>query len=100
MANGGEIVRNLRMQKELSIRALAEIAKVNYVFLSRLERGLEMPSEDLIRRLADSIDYEGEINELIASFGKVPKEIEKLILENPNSMVDLPAYFKSHRKKA
>lgn len=100
MAYGGEVVRNLRIQKGLSVRALADIASVNYVFLSKLERGLEAPSEDLIRRLASSLGYEGEINELIASFGKVPKEIEKLILENPDSMVDLPAYFKSRRKKA
>lgn len=99
MATGGEIIRELRMERALSVRALAEMANVNYVFLSRLERGLETPSEDLIRRLAKCVGYNGDINELIAMFGKVPREIEKLLLDNPESMVDLPAYFKSRRKR-
>lgn len=99
MAFGGEILRTLRMEKGLSVRALAAMADVNYVFLSRLERGLEAPSEDLIRRLASALGYSGNINELVASFGKVPREIEKLILDNPDSVVELPAYFKSRRKR-
>ena len=100
MATGGEIIRTYRMQKGLSVRALADKADVNYVFLSRLERGLETPSEELIKRLAVAVEYHGNIDELVASFGKVPKSIEKLILDNPDAMVELPAYFKSRRKKA
>ena len=65
MAVGADIVRQLRLEKGLSIRALADKADVNYVFLSRLERGLETPSEDLVRRLAKALDYDGDINELI-----------------------------------
>lgn len=100
MLCGGETIRDLRMKKGLSVRALAELANVNYVFLSKLERGLETPSEDLIRRLAASLDYNGDLNELVAMFGKVPQVIEKLILENPDAMVDLPAYFKSRKKRS
>jgi transcriptional regulator with XRE-family HTH domain len=99
MKSGGYIIRQLRMEKGFSIRALAEKADVNYVFLSRLERGLETPSEDLIRRIAIALGYTEDINELIALFGKVPLEIQKLILENPDSMIELPAYFKSRKKR-
>jgi hypothetical protein len=63
-----------------------------------LERGLEKPSEDLIKRIAEALNFEGDINTLIASFGKIPHEIEKLILEDPNSVMELPSYFKSRRK--
>jgi len=97
--DGGTIVRGLRMEKQLSLKAVAEKADVNYVFLSRLERGLEKPSEELIRRLAAVLDYAGEINELVVRFGKVPKSIEKLLLDDPESVVELPAYFKSRRRK-
>jgi hypothetical protein len=66
--------------------------------LSKLERGLETPSEDLIKVLAGKLNFEGNIDELIASFGKVPASIKQLILDDPSSVIELPAFFKSRRK--
>ena len=97
--NGGKTIRELRIQLGLSLKQLAEKARVHYVFLSRLESGLEKPSEDLIKRLAKEVEYKGNIEELIASFGKIPTTIEKLILDDPSAVVELPAFFKSRRKK-
>ena len=93
-----DTIRNLRMEKGISIRKLADVISVNYVFLSRVERGLEKPSEELIKKIAKALEYEGNINELIVNFGKVPKDIEKLIIEDPSSVVELPAFFKSRKK--
>ena len=97
--NGGNIIREMRMQHGLSLKELALKANVNYVFLSRLERNIERPSEDLVRRLADVLHYEGNIDELIASFGQIPSSIEKYILDDPSAVIDLPAFFKSRRKR-
>jgi transcriptional regulator with XRE-family HTH domain len=96
---GGQIIRDLRMSKGLSLKETAEAADVNYVFLSRLERGLEKPSEDLIRRLAAVVGYSGDLNTLTARFGKVPEQIHKLLIDDPDSVVELPAFFKSRRRK-
>lgn len=96
---GGAIIRQIRLEKKMSIKDLAALANVNYVWLSKVERGIEIPSEDLIKRLASALDYQGHIDKLIASFGKVPKEIEKLILEDPGSVIELPNFFKSRRLK-
>jgi len=99
MEAGGEVIRSLRMAKGLSLKELGEIADVNYVFLSKLERGLESPSEELVRTLAEKLEYTGDIDELVAKFGKVPDSIKQLIIDDPASVVALPAFFKSRRKK-
>jgi len=98
MQDGGEILRTLRVSKGLSLKELAEKVDVNYVFLSKLERSLESPSEDLIKRIANELEYDGDINELVTRFGRVPEEIKKLIIEDPASVVELPRFFKSRRK--
>jgi transcriptional regulator with XRE-family HTH domain len=98
MKTGGEIIRNLRLEKGLSLKDLGEQVKVNYVYLSRLERGLEIPSETLIKTLAENLDYNGNLDELVAGFGKVPTSIKQLILDDPSSVIELPAFFKSRRK--
>jgi transcriptional regulator with XRE-family HTH domain len=97
--DGGKRVRDRRIEVGLSLKKLAEKAKVNYVFLSRLERAMEKPSEDLVRRLAAALDYPGNVEELIASFGKVPATIERLILNDPSAVIELPAFFKSRRAR-
>jgi transcriptional regulator with XRE-family HTH domain len=99
METGGEVIRNLRLQKGLSLKELSDIVSANYVYLSKLERGLEAPSENLIKALAEKLNFEGNIDELIASFGKVPTSIKQLILDDPSAVIELPAFFKSRRKK-
>ena len=98
MKTGGEIIRNLRLENGLSLKDLGEQVDVNYVYLSRLERGLEIPSETLIKSLAKNLNYKGNLEELVASFGKVPTSIKQLILDDPSSVIELPAFFKSRRK--
>lgn len=99
MNEGSKIIRTLRMEKGVSIRNLAEIAQVNYVFLSKVERGIENPGEDLIMRIAKALDYDGNINQLIAKFGKIPNEIKKIILDDPNLITEIPSFYKTRKKK-
>lgn len=96
---GGQIIRELRLQKGLTIKQFGELVETNYVFLSKLERNLEKPSEELIRNMATELNYGGDINVLIASFGRIPKEIEKILLEDPSSMVELPAFYKKRKRR-
>jgi transcriptional regulator with XRE-family HTH domain len=90
---GGEIIRHLRQQKQMTIKQLAGEVGKNYVFLSRMERGMEKPSELLIRRLAEVLGYPGNIDVLVACFGRIPSSVEKLILGDPEALVELPAFF-------
>ena len=96
---GSEVIRGLRMERKLSLRALAGQLDINYVYLSRLERGLETPSEGLIKKIASTLGYSGNLDQLIAEFGKVPESVRKFVLDDPESVVALPAFFKSRRKR-
>jgi transcriptional regulator with XRE-family HTH domain len=98
MESGGEIIRKLRLERSLSLKDLGRQVNVNYVYLSRLERGLEIPSETLIKSLAENLCYKGHVDELVASFGKVPASIKQMILDNPSAVIELPAFFKSRKK--
>lgn len=92
-------VRERRTALSMSLKDLAVKVNANYVFLSRMERGMDKPGEDLIRRLANALNFNGNMDEFIAGFGRVPESIEKLILDDPSAVVELPAFFKSRRKK-
>lgn len=97
--HGGSIIRDLRIKQGLTLKKLSEIADVNYVFLSKLERGYEKPSEELVRRLAQKLDFKGDMNTLVARFGIIPLQVKKMILDAPDSVVDLPEFFKTRRRK-
>ena len=96
---GGNLIRELRLKKRLTLKQLGELVDTHYVFLSRLERNMEKPSEELIKKLAKTLDYKDNVNILIASFGRLPVEIAKLILEDPSSMVELPAFYKKRKRR-
>lgn len=99
MSVGAKVIRDLRLQQGFSVRKLAELANVNYVFLSKVERGLLSPGEELIIRLAEVLNYQEDINQLIASFGKIPSEIKKIILDDPNFITEIPAFYKTIKNR-
>jgi transcriptional regulator with XRE-family HTH domain len=96
--HGGQIIRDLRIAKGMSIKELADAVNKNYVFLSRMERGMEKPSEELIKSLAVALNYKGKIDVLVASFGRIPAHIQKMMLDDPDSMIELPAFYKKRVK--
>lgn len=79
---------------------LAEKAGIHYVFVSRLERGMEKPSETLIRRLAEIVGYQGNLDVLIASFGRIPDAVARLILDNPEVLAELPSLIEASARKS
>jgi transcriptional regulator with XRE-family HTH domain len=50
-----ERIRLTRQQKDMSQKALAEIADVNLKSLSRYELGASIPPADIIKKLADAL---------------------------------------------
>ena len=71
----GERVRQRRKELGLSQRALAEGSGIDFTYLSKIENGrMEPPSEDVIRRIAVTLDAEAD--ELILLAGKFPSDLE------------------------
>ena len=56
MKNLGERIRELRDEKDLSMRELAKRAEISSAYLSDIEFDKRHPSDDVMHRLADALD--------------------------------------------
>ena len=56
----GEFIRNQRRIADLSVRQLANLAKVSNPYLSQIERGIYKPSADVLKGIADALHISAE----------------------------------------
>ena len=77
----GTRLKELRQQRELSLRDLAGRLKVDHAYLSRLETGLVFPSEKVIRQIARTFKLSRE--ELSLAAGKLPNDVATIFYEHP-----------------
>ncbi|MBV9439449.1 MAG: helix-turn-helix transcriptional regulator [Candidatus Eremiobacteraeota bacterium] len=56
----GEFIRSQRELANLSLRQLAEVAKVSNPYLSQIERGLHKPSADVLKNIASALKISAE----------------------------------------
>ena len=56
----GDFIRTQRELMSLSMRQLAEMAKVSNPYLSQIERGLYTPSAQVLKGIADALDMSAE----------------------------------------
>ena len=60
LASLGQFIRQQRRMANLSLRQLADIAKISNPYLSQIERGLHEPSVRVIKALAEALDLSAE----------------------------------------
>ncbi len=56
----GDFIRSQRELANLSMRQLAEIAKISNPYLSQVERGLYKPSADVLKSIANALHLSAE----------------------------------------
>ena len=94
----GPTIKALRLRRELSLHQLADTAGVSPSHLSRIERGLTVPSYEVLDRIADSLGsdlrqlrneeeraraVDGELDQLFDYFDMpTPTRVELLQLSN------------------
>lgn len=88
MNNFGEYIREKREtyqenDKSFSLRQVAQRLDIQPSYLSKIERGLELPSEELIIKISKM--YEENEDTLLAMAGKVSSRLQKIILKNPTA---------------
>ena len=87
----GERVRELRLQKKLTQRELAEQLGVSFTYISKVENEKlhfgDYPSEKFIHRLAEVL--EADENQLLLLADKVPAMIRQRIREKPEAFLIL-----------
>jgi transcriptional regulator with XRE-family HTH domain len=57
----GDFIKSQRQLAELSLRQLAEKAKVSNPYLSQIERGLYKPSADILRAIGGALGISSEV---------------------------------------
>lgn len=78
----GYWLQSLRKAQGKTQREVADAAKINFTYLSKLEHGKDpAPSEDLIERLAVVLEIPAE--QLLAAAGKIPLRVRRRVDENP-----------------
>jgi transcriptional regulator with XRE-family HTH domain len=68
----GAFVRTQRQLAKLSLRELAELARVSNPYLSQIERGLHEPSIRVVRAIANALDISADT--LLAQIGLISEE--------------------------
>jgi transcriptional regulator with XRE-family HTH domain len=88
----GQFLRKLRIRKKASLRSIAASLCVEPAYLSRVERGLVTPSNDLLRRASRVFACNADALSLLA--GRVPAELRPKVAE---SLADFTSYLKGQR---
>ena len=85
MPTFGEKLRELRKERDLSQKKLAELVAINFTYLSKIENErldfAQFPSEELICKLATALG--SDENELLILAKKVPPRIKERVFERP-----------------
>jgi transcriptional regulator with XRE-family HTH domain len=80
----GSYVRELRKQKDLSLRQLAEDAGIDFAYLSKVETNkIPPPSEKAITRLASALG--ADVDELLALGGKFDTDLHDFVVSEPRA---------------
>ena len=78
----GSYIRNLREERGLSLRKLADAIGVEPSYISKVERDLVTPpAEATIKRIAEVLGHDADI--LLAVGGKISSDLRDAIIKRP-----------------
>lgn len=81
MKSFGEHLRQLRKDKRITQRELADKIKVDFTYISKIETGaLQPPSEDVIIKIAKVLEVDEE--QMIMLGKKIPSSYKEFIVED------------------
>lgn len=89
----GDRTRRVREEKEYGLREFAKLLGVSATYLSQVERNeLPPPAEVRVVKTAELLGLDQD--ELLALAGRVPSDLEHIILEKPRGTADLLRHVK------
>jgi transcriptional regulator with XRE-family HTH domain len=92
----GEFIRSQRGLANLSLRQLAEVARVSNPYLSQVERGIYKPSAEILKSIADALNISAETLFAKAGLLEEPHEPERPDVEDA---VRMDSRLSSEQKK-
>ena len=82
----GEIIRNLRIEKGVSLKKMAPEIEIEYTYLSKIENGYIVPSAEVVNRIAEYFNYNQD--ELMMLADRIPPDIREILRNNPKEALD------------
>jgi transcriptional regulator with XRE-family HTH domain len=84
---GNELAKR-RKSKKATLLDIGNVMGVSANYISEIERGLKVPSDKMIRQIADFYGYDE--GDLFKKFGKIPLLTRETLEENPsiNELID------------
>jgi HTH-type transcriptional regulator, competence development regulator len=79
----GDRIRIGRARKHLTLRQLAEAIHRSASFLSDIENGRRLPSDEVLKELATELDLDED--DLLAAAGRVAPEVSDYLRSNPEA---------------
>jgi len=92
----GRYLRRLREEKAKSLKAAAPEIGVSHAYLSKLETGLQGPSDELLERLAAYYDVDEDVLTILD--GRIPANVVNALQRDPETAARvLRERFGGHR---
>jgi transcriptional regulator with XRE-family HTH domain len=81
----GEVLRDARVEAELTLRDIAKKLEIAPSYLSDIENDRRVPSEDVLVRLAEELKL--KVDDLMARAGRVGDQAERYLKQHPTAGV-------------
>ncbi|MDQ2865589.1 MAG: helix-turn-helix domain-containing protein [Candidatus Eremiobacteraeota bacterium] len=95
--NLGEFIRTQRELANLSLRQLADLAKVSNPYLSQVERGLYKPSAEVLKQLAQALHLSAE--SFFTQAGLLDDDVRKEVSDQVESSIKLDPRLTTEQKE-
>ena len=76
----GSELREIRLEKKIHLKDIANKAGVSQMYISEIERDKKVPSDEMVLKLSDI--YEVDASELFEGFKRIPEVMEREILSS------------------
>jgi len=84
----GQLLRESRLAKKISLRKFAELVGVSPTYLSQVEQdNVSPPTADRVKRMAELLEENAD--QWIALAGRVPEDVPEIIQEQPTEWPQL-----------
>ena len=93
----GEFIRTQRELANLSLRQLAELAKVSNPYLSQVERGLYKPSAEVLKQIANALHLSAET--FYAQAGLLDDDVKEEASDRVESAIKLDPRLTPQQKE-
>lgn len=77
----GQELKRLRKRKGISLKELGPALGVDYTYLSKIENGRSVPSEELVLRMGRYFGVDHDV--LLLAADRIPEDIRRILRQNP-----------------